>query len=520
MLDEGRGANPALVARGVMATWQVLSVGATGLCVGLVFVSLLRLPYSKVSRFLVGMSLCAAAWALGEVITGFSRDIFWEQTGIAVLYTGSIWGPAVWWGLALRWADERGSPLPIPLRLGTWIPLTWAGGWWVFMMTNPWHGQLLTPVIGDRNILQPIWWVMAIPNYALVLAVVGIEVWVVRRVQTRHARRQAAVMIASSLAVLIANMVYVLWLEGAHFNAILIVLSLSAAILVVGVGLEEERREYGESLEHDVAARTRQLHEMNLDLQRVNQKLQDAQERLLQAERLDTAEYLAGSVAHAINNPLAALRGTVELALQSGRKRDATLDRVLHLTRRIEDVAARTLQLVRQGEFRLDEELPGEILEQVRDEIGARATDSGVALPLKIQEKLPWIVVDRSLIVAALSAIAENAVEATKEGGEVVLEVERLPGLRGVAYRVTDAGPGIPKDVVERIFEPFFTTKGAGTGLGLAIARGVIQGHGGTIQVVNRPGGGTSITVELPLGPTGGVVLGLSSNLRRDPSAA
>ncbi len=137
---------------------------------------------------------------------------------------------------------------------------------------------------------------------------------------------------------------------------------------------------------------------------------------------------------------------------------------------------------------------------------------------MEIEEKLPEIVVDRSLTVAALSSICENALEVSPEGGVVLLRAERLPGVRGVAFRITDSGPGIPKNMLERIFEPFFTTKRAGTGLGLAIARGVIQGHGGTIQVLDRTGGGTVVNIEIPLGPSGGVVLGLPSV--KDSSAA
>ncbi len=501
-----------------MTDWQLLSVGTACLCLGLVIAGLLRLPRSRVSTFLIAMSLSAAAWAIGDLITGMAQDLRWEQIGIAVLYTGSLFGPALWWGLALSWADERGAPLPIGVGWGTWIPLGWAASGWLLMITNPWHGLLLTPIVGDRNVLHPLWWMMAIPNYALVLSAAGIQVWVARKSRSRETTRQATAMIASSLTVVFANLIYTLWPESPPINATLIVLAISVVVLVIGFGLEEERREYASSLERDVARRTAELRTLNSDLQQMNQKLTEAQERLLQAERLHTAEYLAGSVAHAINNPLAALRGTVELALRGGRKRDATLDRVLRLTRRIEEVAGRTLQLVRQGELHLDQEPTGAILEDVREELADRAASSGVQLHVEIEQKLPDIVVDRSLVVAALSGICENALEVSPKGSVVRLRVDRLPGLRGVAFWITDSGPGIPKDVLERIFEPFFTTKRAGTGLGLAIARGVIQGHGGTIQVFERAGGGTVVNVELPLGPSGGVVLGLPSN--KDSSAA
>ena len=71
-----------------------------------------------------------------------------------------------------------------------------------------------------------------------------------------------------------------------------------------------------------------------------------------------------------------------------------------------------------------------------------------------------------------------------------------------VTIEITDNGPGIPPAIQTRIFEPFFTTKppGVGTGLGLSLCQGIIEGHGGIIQVTSEPGQGTTFRVELPVG--------------------
>jgi len=122
-----------------------------------------------------------------------------------------------------------------------------------------------------------------------------------------------------------------------------------------------------------------------------------------------------------------------------------------------------------------------------------------VRIEVKIGTTLPEILVDRTLLVAAIVSLAENALEAMPNGGTLWLDARGFGGVAVVEFTVEDSGPGIPKDLRAKIFEPFFSTKAAGTGLGLAIAQGVIRGHGGRIDVGERPGGGTRIQVKIPL---------------------
>ena len=210
------------------------------------------------------------------------------------------------------------------------------------------------------------------------------------------------------------------------------------------------------------------------------------------------ATRLAGSVAHAINNPLAALLGTVEMALESGGGQRQALQRVLHLAHRIESVVASTLQLFRLEAPRCEPVAVSDLLESVRRELAARNSPGRIGVETKLDAELPEVLGDPELLTRALTALAENGMEAMAEhGGQLWLEAERAAG-DGVVVRVIDSGIGIAPELRERVFEPFFTTKGGGTGLGLSIADSIVTQHGGRIDLAARHGGGTTAAVHLP----------------------
>ena len=249
------------------------------------------------------------------------------------------------------------------------------------------------------------------------------------------------------------------------------------------LALETERRRYEERLEAEVIERTRQLREL--------------QQRLVAAERLSAAEEMAGAVAHAVNNPLTALLGTVEMAQQSMLDPFTALERIRLLAKRIEDVIHGTLRMYRRGEVDLQPEPPELLIERVKTEIGPRALKGQVELVCRIEAGLPSVLADRTLLGSALACIAENAVQASQDGGRVWLEAEQVHDGRVVRIRISDEGPGIPAHLRAKVLEPFYTTKSGGTGLGLSIASGVVHGHGGTLRIEDRPPRGTSISVEL-----------------------
>lgn len=216
-----------------MEFWQISGAAIAALCVALVLFGLLRLPDSRMSPSLLAFASSGALWTLGETITLLARDASAEQVGIAVLYTGSIFMPALWWRLVLLWAEKHGVAAG---RAGPWarVPLLWASVMWLVMLANPWHGQFLEPVVGGRNLYRPLYWWMLFPNYAFVFAAGAVIAFAIRRIPLRSVVRQGSAMIAASGALLFANATYVFGTEPA-FNATFLVLGASAAILVLAM---------------------------------------------------------------------------------------------------------------------------------------------------------------------------------------------------------------------------------------------------------------------------------------------
>jgi signal transduction histidine kinase len=104
--------------------------------------------------------------------------------------------------------------------------------------------------------------------------------------------------------------------------------------------------------------------------------------------------------------------------------------------------------------------------------------------------------VDPDQLRQALENVVRNAVEATPEGGHVVITVRSRADRHEI--EVTDTGCGIPPEDLPRLFDLYFTTKKDGTGVGLAVTQQIVTAHGGTIEVDSEPGRGTRMTVKLP----------------------
>ncbi|MEW6659202.1 MAG: PAS domain S-box protein [Thermodesulfobacteriota bacterium] len=236
---------------------------------------------------------------------------------------------------------------------------------------------------------------------------------------------------------------------------------------------------------------------------RMAKKLEESQAQLLQAEKIASLGRLAAGVAHEINNPLAGILIYAEILkrdLQENAQVRENLEVIIGQTVRCQQIVTRLLEFSRQslGERTLFD--LNEIAGRCVDLIKHQSLFHNIEIQQDLDPELPQIIGDPGQLQQVITNLLLNAADAMNGRGKIHLSSRPAAG-GGVVLTFGDTGPGIPQDIKGKIFEPFFTTKppGKGTGLGLSIVYGVLQRHGGTIEVDSAPGGGTIFTVRLPL---------------------
>jgi PAS domain S-box-containing protein len=216
---------------------------------------------------------------------------------------------------------------------------------------------------------------------------------------------------------------------------------------------------------------------------------------------------LSGSLAHEINQPLAAILGNAQAALRFlGRDPPAlaqvaeALQAIVGNDRRASQVIERLRALLRKEEAAHEpvdlNELVGDSLRLLRSDLESRGVRASTAL----RRALPRVGGDRVQLQQVLLNLILNGCEAMDERPPPrPLELRTDLGADGwVCVEVADRGPGIVPEHAERMFEAFFTTKAQGLGIGLALCRTIVQAHGGRIGAVPNAGGGARLRVELP----------------------
>jgi len=246
------------------------------------------------------------------------------------------------------------------------------------------------------------------------------------------------------------------------------------------------------------------------------------EQQLQQSRRLESIGQLAGGVAHDFNNILTVIDGhAVQLrshpdlppdAVESAAEIARAAGRAATLTRQL--LAFSRRQVFRPADVDLNQAV-GELLKMLQRILG-----EDIKLEFKPAAELPQVHADVAMIEQVLLNLAVNARDAMPDGGRLEVstaslhldtagsaEQPRKPG-RYVCVTVSDTGEGIAPENLPHVFEPFFTTKevGQGTGMGLATVYGIIQQHGGWIEVTSEPGAGATFRVFLPVAPVRVVV--------------
>jgi two-component system, NtrC family, sensor kinase len=262
------------------------------------------------------------------------------------------------------------------------------------------------------------------------------------------------------------------------------------------------------------------LAELNLFTQKLetkveerSQQLKAVHQKLLQSDRLASLGQLAASVAHEINNPLSGVLN-LSMLMQRMLKEDGIpperlpefrkyLSQVTNETTRVGRIVSDLLAFSRRSKPQRTSADLNKIVRLALSLVQHKFKLGNVLVEASLAHDLPQVQCDPGQIQQVVLNLLLNAAEATQvhAGGTIAVHTTMRDDLKSVELSVHDDGEGIPPENLAKIFDPFFTTKsdGKGVGLGLAVSYGIVQSHGGEIEVKSTPGHGTTFAVLLPL---------------------
>jgi two-component system, NtrC family, sensor kinase len=245
----------------------------------------------------------------------------------------------------------------------------------------------------------------------------------------------------------------------------------------------------------------------------LNHQQRERVRKMYRADRLATLGELAAGAAHEIRNPLTSIRSTIQyLAKKTGDKDDKEMvSDLLGEVDRINEIINGMLSFSRNEKVHHEEVNLKEILSQVLKLVNNAAKKKKIDLQVNYASDDEIIYVDQSQLKQVIINVLMNAIQAiTKESGSIQVSVVLSRGSSEIGnenplpyylIEVEDNGKGIDDKEIERLFDPFYTTKPEGTGLGLSISYGIIQKHGGDVEIKSTVGVGTKVIIKLPKKP-------------------
>jgi len=281
------------------------------------------------------------------------------------------------------------------------------------------------------------------------------------------------------------------------------------------------------------AAATRELDRLAGSVNRMTERLLDAQGALVRAEKLASVGRLAAGIAHEVGNPLSAIDNYVEVLRRRGVE-GGLVTAIGRETGRIDAIVRSLLEYARPREGSRESLDLADVARRAVALLHAQGLLREVTLSVESDPATPRVMGDRGALEQVTVNLLLNALDAAGPGGRILVATgpsligdgaaprrstdpdaalaaqrgARLPrhlasvpdGARAAQLLVADSGPGVPDEIAGRVFDPFFTTKepGRGTGLGLAIVQRIVEDHGGRVDVGRSREGGAAFAVTLP----------------------
>jgi len=260
--------------------------------------------------------------------------------------------------------------------------------------------------------------------------------------------------------------------------------------------------------EKEIKTTNEKLKEANQAYAKANQLLEDSyqelqrtQQQLIQSEKLSSLGQMVAGLSHDLKNPLGAIWGYAELL-----ERWLTEEKHLNAVKKLQQAATLCTEIVQDLlSFAREENLKREKTD-INDLVAksvelhqVQIGNNGIEMQMNLRGDIPEIEIDGHQIMRVFNNIISNAIQAMDGSGKLTVTTDCAD--QWVEVALTDTGPGIPAENLNKIFDPFFTTKerGKGTGLGLSTCFGVVKSHGGQIIPESVVGQGTTFRVKLPI---------------------
>lgn len=243
---------------------------------------------------------------------------------------------------------------------------------------------------------------------------------------------------------------------------------------------------------------------------RARELARQQQERLQATSRLVTMGEMASTLAHELNQPLAAIASYNSGCINRLRTAEPDRDELIEIhekigrqARRAGEIIRRVHDFVRRAEPKRE---PLDLNAVIRDAVGLLEADTrkrGMQVVTELAPSLPTVEADAVMIEQVVVNLVRNGMDAMQAAAtdRPVIRIGTRSEGRHVSIRVADRGPGIPAEITERLFQPFYTTKAEGMGMGLNICRSIAEVHHGRLSFEPNPEGGTIFILTLPVEP-------------------
>jgi two-component system NtrC family sensor kinase len=251
---------------------------------------------------------------------------------------------------------------------------------------------------------------------------------------------------------------------------------------------QDDLKSWGMNLESIVEERTREIKQI--------------QAQLIRSEKLASLGELVAGIAHEINNPLTGILVFSSLVTSDKRLDPALqedMEMVVRETKRCAEIVKGLLEFSREYPPQTEQTSLNDIMDKALSLVCHQSSFHSLTLEKEYQADLPLCTADPNQVEQVFINILLNASQAMPGGGILHVRTAVSDDRSSAFVEISDTGCGIPEETLARIFDPFYTTKSKGTGLGLSVSYGIIENHGGRIEVRSQVGAGTTFTIFLPL---------------------